>query len=62
MKIKLPITTIILMVIFFVVGTIIIVSPMPMGPANIDWGVWLIAYFGYIYLVFASYVHIKKNN
>ncbi len=33
----------------------------PAGPANLDWGVWILAYFGYVYIIGASIFYVKKD-
>lgn len=60
-KIKLPLVSILLMVIFLVGGSLILISKWPPGPANLDWGVWILVYFGYIYLIIASLYYVKKG-
>jgi hypothetical protein len=59
---KLPVVSIILMAIFLVGGSIMLVLKWPPGPANLDWGVWILAYFGYFYLIGASLYYVKKGN
>jgi selenophosphate synthetase-related protein len=59
---KLPVVSILLMSIFLVGGSIMLVVKWPPGPANLDWGVWLLAYFGYIYVIAASLYYVKKGN
>jgi hypothetical protein len=59
---KLPVVSIFLMVIFLVGGSIMLVLDWPPGPANLDWGVWILAYFGYLYLIGASIYYVKKGN
>jgi hypothetical protein len=59
---KLPVVSIFLMAIFLVGGSIMLVVEWPPGPANLDWGVWILAYFGYLYLIAASLYYVKKGN
>jgi hypothetical protein len=59
---KTPVVSIILMSIFLVGGSIVLVLDWPPGPANLDWGVWILAYFGYLYLIGASLYYVKKGN
>jgi hypothetical protein len=59
---KLPVVSIFLMAIFLVGGSIMLVLDWPPGPANLDWGVWILAYFGYLYLIGASIYYVKKGN
>ena len=61
MKVKFPLVSLTLMIIYAVIGTLLILLPMPMGPAHIDWGVWGIAYLGYIYIILAAILYIKKG-
>ena len=58
---KLPVVSLILMAIFMVGGSIGLVVDWPDGPANLDWGVWLILYGGYVYLVAAAAYHIRTG-
>jgi hypothetical protein len=60
-KAKLPMVSIFLMVIFVFGGSLALVLPWPAGPANLDWGVWLVVYGGYIYLILASIYYVKKG-
>jgi hypothetical protein len=59
---KLPVVSILLMSIYLVGGSIMLVLKWPPGPANLDWGVWILAYFGYLYLIAASLYYVKKGN
>jgi hypothetical protein len=59
---KLPIVSIVLMSIFLAGGSVMLVVEWPPGPANLDWGVWILAYFGYLYLIAASLYYVKKGN
>jgi hypothetical protein len=59
---KLPVVSILLMSIFLVGGSIMLVLKWPPGPANLDWGVWILAYFGYVYVIAASIYYVKKGN
>ena len=61
MKVKLPMVSIVLMIIFLVGGSIALVVPWPQGPANLDWGAWIIGYIGYAYLVVAALIHVKTG-
>jgi len=49
------------MIIFVVGGSIVLLFDWPMGPFHLDWGVWLLAYFGYVYLIAAALFHAKKG-
>ena len=59
---KLPIVSIILMAIFMVGGSLILALEWPPGPANLDWGVWILCYCGYVYLIAASIYYVKTDN
>ena len=61
MKPKLPWISLLLMGIFVVGGSLALVMKWPPGPANLDWGVWTVAYFGYFYVVAASLFYVKKG-
>jgi hypothetical protein len=61
MKPKLPWISILLMVIFTVGGSIALLVRWPAGPANLDWGVWILAYLGYLYVIAASLFYVKKG-
>ncbi|MCH8956268.1 hypothetical protein IIA28_13270 [candidate division KSB1 bacterium] len=60
-KLKLPTISISLMIIFVVGGSIVLLLDWPMGPFHLDWGVWLLAYFGYFYLIAAALFYAKKG-
>jgi hypothetical protein len=49
------------MVFFLVGGSVALLVKWPAGPANLDWGVWILAYFGYVYLILASLYYVKKG-
>jgi len=58
MKPKLPVVSILLMAIFLVGGSVALVIDWPMGPAHLDWGVWIVVYFGYVYVIGASVFYV----
>ncbi len=60
-KEKLPLVSIFLMAVFLVGGSLILLLKWPSGPANLDWGVWILAYFGYIYIIGAALFYVKKG-
>lgn len=60
-KIKLPLVSILLMVLFLVGGSLMLILKWPPGPANLDWGVWILAYLGYGYLIAAAVFYAKKG-
>ena len=49
------------MIIFVLGGSVTLVIKWPQGPANLDWGVWLLCYFGYIYIIAASIFYVKTG-
>lgn len=53
--------SILLMAIFVVAGSLILVVQWPPGPANLDWGVWILSYFGYAYVIGASIYYVKTG-
>ena len=56
-----PFVSITLMIIFLIGGIFVILAKWPQGPGNLDWGVWILAYFGYAYIVGASLYYVKKG-
>ena len=58
---ELPLASIVLMVVFVVVGSLGILVEWPAGPANLDWGVWLLVYGGYVYLIVAALYHVRTG-
>jgi selenophosphate synthetase-related protein len=60
-KPKLPLISIALMLIFLVGGSLTLVTDWPAGPANLDWGVWLLTYLGYLYIIAAALFYAKKG-
>jgi len=59
--VKLPVISIVLMVVFTLGGSLMIVSDWPPGPANLDWGVFILCYLGYVYLVGAAFFYAKTG-
>lgn len=57
----LPRVSLVLMAIFVVGGSIGLVVEWPAGPANLDWGVWIVLYGGYAYLIAAAAYHIRTG-
>ena len=49
------------MVIFLVGGSLMLLLKWPAGPANLDWGVWILAYFGYLYIIAAAIFYVKTD-
>jgi hypothetical protein len=60
-KTGLPVISLVLMGIFLVGGSIMLLIQWPSGPANLDWGVWILAYFGYAYLIAAAIFYVKTD-
>ena len=58
MKPRLPLISILLMAIFLVGGSLALVVDWPPGPAHLDWGVWIVVYFGYVYVIAASVFYV----
>jgi hypothetical protein len=46
------------MAIFVLGGSLALVVEWPPGPANLDWGVWIVVDFGYVFVVGASFFHV----
>lgn len=60
-KPKLPIVSIVLMLLFLIGGSLTLIIDWPAGPANLDWGVWLLSYLGYLYIIAAAIYYAKKG-
>ena len=58
---RVPRITLVLMALFLVGGSLGLVIDWPAGPANLDWGVWLMVYGGYIYVVAAAFFYAKTG-
>ena len=58
MRPRLPVFSLVLMAIFLVGGSVALVVDWPPGPANLDWGVWIVVYFGYAYVIGASIFYV----
>lgn len=56
-----PRITLALMVVFVVGGSIGLLADWPAGPANVDWGVWLVVYGGYVYVVGAALFYVRTG-
>ena len=59
--VKLPKVSIALMMVFLVGGSVAMALDWPAGPANLDWGVWIVCYFGYVFLIGASVFYVKTG-
>ena len=58
---RLPIVSIALMILFVVGGSMMILVDWPAGPANLDWGVLILCYGGYAYLIGACIFYVKTG-
>ena len=58
---RVPRITLMLMALFLVGGSLGLLIDWPAGPANLDWGVWLMVYGGYIYVVAAAFFYAKTG-
>ena len=59
--VKLPLISIALMIVFSLGGSLMILADWPAGPANLDWGVLILCYGGYAYLIGASIFYVKTG-
>lgn len=60
-KAGIPVVSLFLMGIFIVGGSLMLLFKWPAGPANLDWGVWILAYFGYVYVIVAAIYYVKTD-
>ena len=56
-----PRVTLLLMALFVVGGSIGLTLDWPAGPANLDWGVWLLIYGGYAYVIGAVFFYARTG-
>lgn len=56
-----PWVSAVLMAVFVIGGSIGLTLDWPPGPANLDWGVWIVLYGGYVYLIAAAAYHIRTG-
>lgn len=56
-----PRITFLLMALFVIGGSIGLVARWPAGPANLDWGVWLLVYGGYLYVLAAALFYARTG-
>lgn len=56
-----PRITLALMAVFLVGGSLGLLIDWPPGPANLDWGVWLLVYGGYLYVVGAALYYVRTG-
>lgn len=56
-----PRITLLLMALFVIGGSIGLMVRWPQGPANLDWGVWLLVYGGYLYVLGAALFYARTG-
>lgn len=56
-----PRITLLLMALFVVGGSLGLLVRWPAGPANVDWGVWLLIYGGYAYVLGAALFYARTG-
>lgn len=59
--IRIPIVSMILMAVFLVGGSVGLLADWPPGPGNLDWGVWVVLYGGYAYVIGATILHARTG-
>ena len=59
--VKLPVVSIALMVVFTLGGSLMILVDWPPGFANLDWGVLILCYGGYAFLIGAALFYVKTG-
>lgn len=58
---RVPVISMILMAIFLVGGSIGLLLDWPAGPYNLDWGVWVVLYGGYGFVIGAAIFHARTG-
>lgn len=58
---RVPVISMILMAVFLAGGAAGLVADWPAGPANLDWGVWVIVYGGYGFVISAALFHARTG-
>lgn len=58
---RLPRVSVVLMILFQLLGSIALVVDWPPGPANVDWGVWVVIYGGYLFVVGSALFYAKTG-
>lgn len=58
---RVPIVSLVLMAVFLVGGSVGLVVDWPAGPGNLDWGVWIVVYGGYLYVIAAALFHARTG-
>lgn len=52
-----PVLSMVLMAVFLVGGSVGLVADWPAGPGNLDWGVWVVLFGGYLYVIGTAILH-----
>ncbi len=58
---RIPIVSMILMAVFLTGGSVGLLADWPAGPGNLDWGVWVVLYGGYAYVIGAAILHARTG-
>lgn len=58
---RVPVVSLVLMAVFLVGGSVGLVVDWPVGPGNLDWGVWTVVYGGYLYVIAAALFHARTG-
>ena len=58
---RLPVVSLVLMGFFLIGGSLGLVVDWPEGPANLHWGIWIVYYGGYAYIIAAAAYHIRTG-
>ncbi len=56
-----PVVSMILMAIFLVGGSVGLLMDWPAGPYNLDWGIWVVLYGGYGFVIGAAIFHARTG-
>ena len=56
-----PSLSIALMAIFVVGGSVGLLAEWPPGPGNLDWGVWVVLYGGFLYVIGAVLLYVRTG-
>ena len=58
---RVPVVSMILMAIFLLGGSVGLLLDWPAGPYNLDWGVWVVLYGGYGFVIGAAIFHARTG-
>ena len=58
---RVPFVSMILMAVFVVGGSVGLLVDWPAGPGNLDWGVWIVLYGGYAFVIGAAILHARTG-